>query len=101
VSPCLRSTTEGIELRVKVVPGASRSRIDGLYGDCLKVRVAAPPERGQANQAVIAMLAEKLGVGEAHVDVVAGHASPRKIVRITRCSEAQIASALGLISSRE
>lgn len=98
VSPCLRTTAEGVELRVKVVPGASRSGIDGLYGDCLKVRVTAPPEKGQANRAVEGLLAKKLGLSESQVIVVGGPTSPRKTVRITQCSAAQIAAALGLTS---
>lgn len=93
----MKTTAEGVELRVKVVPGASRSRIDGLYGDCLKVRVAAPPERGQANRAVVSLLAKRLGLGESHVAVVGGLTSPRKIVRISQISAAQVAAALGLI----
>ena len=96
MSPCLRSTAEGVELRVKVVPGASRSGIDGLYGDCLKIRVAAPPERGQANRAVVALLAKRLEISESRVTVVGGLTSPRKTVRIAKCSAAQDSAALGL-----
>ena len=96
VIPCLRSTVDGVELRIKVVPGSSRSEVGGLYGDCLKVRVAAPPEQGQANRAVVTLLAKKLKLSESHVAVVGGTASPRKTVRIRHCSEARIAAALGL-----
>lgn len=48
----------GIELRLKVVPGARHSAIVGLLGDRLKVRVAAPPEGGKANRAVCELLCE-------------------------------------------
>lgn len=81
---------------MKVVPGASRSGIDGLYGDYLKIRVAAPPERGQANRAVVALLASRLEISESRVTVVGGLTSPRKIVRIAKCSAAQASAALGL-----
>lgn len=94
--PCLKTTPEGVELRVKVVPGASRTEIDGLYGDRLKIRVAAPPERGQANRAVVSLLADRMGLSESHVTVVGGLTSPRKIVRITQCTTDQAAAALGL-----
>jgi len=75
-----------IKLHVKVVPGSSRSRIDGWLGDALKVRVTAPAERGKANAAVEAAIAEALGIPAAHARVVAGQASPRKIVEVTGIS---------------
>ena len=49
-------------LPVKVVPGAARSEVAGRLGAAVKVRVAAPPEGGQANRAVCALLAERLGL---------------------------------------
>lgn len=74
--------TDGIDLRLKVVPGASRSAIAGMLGDRLKVRVAAPPEAGRANRAVRALLAEWLGLPERSVTLVAGAASAEKTVRV-------------------
>ena len=67
-------------LQVKVVPGASRSEVVGLLGAAVKVRVSAPPEGGQANRAVCALLAERLGLPLAQVTVVAGPASPVKVI---------------------
>lgn len=67
-------------LQVKVVPGASRSEIIGRLGAALKVRVAAPPEGGQANQVVVAMLAATVGLPFAAVSVVSGHASVSKVL---------------------
>ncbi|MGB9626422.1 MAG: DUF167 domain-containing protein, partial [Phycisphaerae bacterium] len=51
-----RDTPGGVEVAVKVVPGSSRDRIMGVLGDALKIAVAAPPEKGKANQAVIEVL---------------------------------------------
>ncbi len=66
-------------LKVKVVPGASRTEIVGRLGEALKVRVAAPPEGGKANQEVVALLAAKVGLPFAAVSVVSGHASASKV----------------------
>jgi uncharacterized protein len=65
---------------VKVVPGASRSEIVGPLGRRLKVRVAAPPEAGKANRALVALLREWLGVRD--LEVVAGRSSPEKTIRV-------------------
>lgn len=71
-----------LRLPVKVVPGASRGEIAGWMGDRLKVRVAAPPERGKANEALVELLAEVLGVPRARVRIVSGTASPLKVVEV-------------------
>ena len=69
-------------LNVKVVPGASRDRIAGRYGDGIKVQVSAPPEDGKANKAVVRVLAEFLGVRVDQVEISRGHSQPRKVVTI-------------------
>jgi uncharacterized protein (TIGR00251 family) len=73
----LRAVPGGVEMRLKVVPGASRSAIAGLLGDRLKVRVAAPPEDGRANRAVCDLLRDLAGCP---VQVVAGATQPLKTV---------------------
>jgi len=67
-------------LKVKVVPGASRTEVVGRLGEALKVRVAAPPEGGKANREVVALLAAKVGLPVAAVTVVSGQASPSKVL---------------------
>lgn len=92
----LKEVPGGVELRIKVVPGASRSQIDGLYGDFLKIRIAAPPERGKANDALVSMLAGLFELSPGQIAVVGGATSPRKTVRINGRTIAQAAKALGL-----
>ncbi|MFH0805185.1 MAG: DUF167 domain-containing protein [Patescibacteria group bacterium] len=72
----------GLQLNVKVVPGATASRVVGVYGDCLKVQVAAPPERGRANDALARMVADQLGVHARYVSVVRGMTRSRKVVEV-------------------
>ena len=78
-----------MRLAVKVVPKASRAGLAGWIGDALKVRVTAAPERGRANEAVRAVLADALGVPLARVRIVAGHASPRKVFEVDGLDEAE------------
>jgi len=79
-----------VRLTLKVVPGASGDGIAGWLGETLKVRVAAPAERGRANAAVEELLAGALGVATNRVRIVAGRASPRKVVEISGLSETEI-----------
>lgn len=77
-------------MQVKVAAGASRDAIDGWLGDTLKLRVTAPPERGKANAAVVQLVAEAIGIPKAHVTVVAGHTSNRKMLEIAGVSEIDV-----------
>ena len=69
-------------LKVKAVPGASRSEIVGRLGKALKIRVAAPPEGGKANREILELLADRLGLPAAAVSLVSGAASPAKVVEL-------------------
>ncbi len=69
-------------VRLRVTPGASRPAIVGRYGDAWKIRVAAAPEKGHANDAVVALLAETVGVARSDVRVVTGLASRDKVVEL-------------------
>jgi len=81
-------------IAVKVVPKSSRDRIVGELDGALKVAVSAPPERGAANKAVCKLVAQKLGVRAQQVSVDAGHASPRKTLRIAGVSVEEVRKAL-------
>ena len=72
-----------VVLRLHVVPGAGRTAVVGRHGDAVKVRVAAPPERGRANEASLALVATTFGVPAGQVELVSGPASRVKRVRVT------------------
>jgi uncharacterized protein YggU (UPF0235/DUF167 family) len=69
-------------LRCRVAPGAPASGVVGRHGAAWKLRVAAPPERGRANDAVVDLLAETLGLARPAVRVVAGTAARDKVVEV-------------------
>jgi uncharacterized protein len=71
-----------VRVGVHVQPRASRSEIVGVHGAALKVRLQAPPVDGAANEALVSLLAERLGVPRRFVHVVAGATSRTKIVEI-------------------
>jgi len=78
-------TTEdaaGVTIAVQVVPRARRNEIDGVHGDALKVRIAAPPVEGAANEALLTFLAQALGIRKRDISLAAGERGRRKLVRI-------------------
>ena len=70
-------------LTLHVQPGAKKTSVAGLYGDALKVRLAAPPVDGKANAALIDFLAGRLGVAKSAVHLKSGQTSRRKVLEIT------------------
>src|SRR5882672_3331167 len=70
-------------LRVQVVPRASRSEVIGEHNGNLRVRVAAPPVDGAANEELVRTLARCFGVKRAAIEITAGHASKTKQVCVT------------------
>jgi len=77
-----RRVPDGWLLAIHARPGAKRTEVAGLHGDALKLRVAAPPAEGRANDELLAFLAEALGVSRKSVTVVKGGASRRKTVLV-------------------
>jgi len=86
----LREDAGGITFDVLVQPRASREKIGPVHGDRLKIAVTAPPVEGEANAAVVDLLARALGVARGAVEVVAGAASRRKTVRVAGASRARL-----------
>ena len=82
-------------MSVHVQPRASRSEIIGLHGTALKVRLHAPPIDGAANDALVAFLAERLGVPARAVRIVTGRSSRAKVVEIDGTTEAAVRALAG------
>jgi uncharacterized protein (TIGR00251 family) len=69
-------------LQLRVSPGARRSELAGRHGAAWKVRVAAPPEGGRANEELLGLLAGRFELPRGSVTIVSGHSSRDKIVRL-------------------
>jgi hypothetical protein len=84
---------------VHVQPRASRSEVVGTHGAALKVRLLAPPVDGAANDALVALLAERLGVPRRAVRIVAGMSSRAKTVEIDGTTEAAVRALAGQVGN--
>ena len=84
------------------MPGARRSQVVGRHGECWKLRVHAAPERGRANDEVVALLAEVLGLSQSQVRVVAGRTTRDKVVELSQITldEAELRLAAAAVSVR-
>jgi uncharacterized protein (TIGR00251 family) len=92
---------ESTRLRLRVSPGAARSGVVGRHGEAWKVRVAAAPERGRANEAVVRLLADTLAVPRDAVTLVSGHSGRDKIVELAGVGPAQIEQRLASAAGKE
>ena len=72
----------GTRLRLRVKPGARKTAIVGIHGGALKVAVAAAPEKGKANRAVVMLLAEALDLPASAVTITSGDTSQDKVAEI-------------------
>ncbi|MEI7430238.1 MAG: DUF167 domain-containing protein [Betaproteobacteria bacterium] len=70
-------------LALHIQPGAKKTEVAGLYGDALKIRLAAPPVDGKANAALIDFVAQRLGVAKSAVSLKSGLSSRRKVLEIS------------------
>ena len=78
-----RRSGDVITLTLHVQPGAKRSEISGLHGEALKLRLAAPPVEGRANEALLKLIAELFGVPLRQVELRQGGQSRHKVVAVT------------------
>ena len=81
---------------VRVIPRARRTELAGRRGTALLMRLSAPPVDGSANQALVAWLAERLGVPRRQVTIARGPASRDKVIAIEGLTRADVAARLGV-----
>jgi uncharacterized protein (TIGR00251 family) len=78
----ITSTTEGVELTVRVIPRARRTEISGERDGALVVRVAAPPVEGAANEALVAFFSAALRVPRRAIQILSGERGRQKRIAI-------------------
>ena len=78
----LRVQNDGVLLSVKLQPRASVNEISGPSGDELRIKVTAPPVDAAANDAVVELLADRLHCGKSRIELIRGHSSRHKLIRL-------------------
>ena len=78
----IQQSANAVIFSVKVVPRSSKTAIAGILGGMLKIKLAAAPEKGKANEAVIKALSGHLGVPPSRLTISSGHASRNKTIEI-------------------
>jgi len=81
---------ESCTIKVRVQPKSSRNQVDGFQDGALRVRVTAAPTEGQANAAVIALLAKTLGVSKSRRGIIRGYSSRDKVVSVDTLTEQEV-----------
>ena len=92
----IQESPGGVVFTAKIVPGSSRTVVAGILGGMVKVKVAAPPEKGKANQALVRFLADCLGVRKNDVTILSGQTNPVKQVQVTGITAQTLIDKLGL-----
>ena len=70
-------------VKIYLQPKASKNEIMGPYRDGIKVKITAPPIEGKANEALIRFLAKELGVSPSSIEIIKGHHSREKTLKIS------------------
>lgn len=78
----LRQGERQTTLTLHIQPGAKKTEVAGVHGDALKIRLAAPPVDGKANAALIAFVADRLGLAKSAVSLKSGQTSRRKVLEV-------------------
>ena len=91
MSDWYRVSSDGrISLTLHIQPGAKKTECAGLHGDALKIRLAAPPVDGKANEALVKFIAERLGLAKSAVLLKSGQTSRRKVLEVAGTTAAAI-----------
>jgi len=84
------SDKEPIRIVVRVQPNAGRNEVLGFKDDILRIRIAAPPVKGKANQELIAFLSDILGIRKSNLAIEKGTTGKKKVISITGLTQTQI-----------
>lgn len=87
---------KGFILKIYLQPKSSKNEIVGPYRDGVKVKVTAPPVEGKANEALIRFLAKELKIPLAHIEILKGHHSRKKTLKVSKAEYQEWPTRLGI-----
>ena len=82
-----KQTPDSVTLSIRIQPRASKNEVIAMENGGIKIRLTAPPVDGAANEALVKFLSHRFSVAKSQVEIVSGHTSREKIVRITGVTE--------------
>jgi uncharacterized protein (TIGR00251 family) len=85
---------DAVLISVRVTPRSGRDELQGWQDGALRVRLRAPPVEGRANEALVRLLADRLGVAPSHIEVVSGGTARTKRLRIEGLTEGEVRARL-------
>jgi uncharacterized protein len=89
-----RDSSDGVVFPVRVIPNAKQNQIIGVEGDAIKIRLAARPIEGRANEALIEFISAYFNLRRSNVEIVRGAKSSRKVMRLRGKTASQLAETL-------
>ncbi len=89
-------TPDGVRIRLRIQPRASRTEVVGLHGNEIRIRLSAPPVDGAANEALLRFLSDQLSVPRSAVRLISGESGRSKVVTISGVDVDEVAIKLGL-----
>jgi len=92
----IRNVKGGVVFTAKVIPGSSRTAVCGIIGGMVKMKIAAAPQKGKANQFLVEFLAKQLGVKKSAVSIISGQTNPVKQVQVSGISADELKERLNL-----
>ncbi len=81
---------DGVVIKIKVQPRASKNRVAGVIGDALKVTLTAPPVDGAANAACIDFFSALLQVPKNRIEILSGHTGRTKLLKVYGLKSAEV-----------
>lgn len=90
----LGTSGEESGVKIRVIPNARRSEVVGMHGEAVKLKVASPAVEGKANEAVVALVAWRLGVGVRQVRLISGAKTRDKVLGVRGWGPVEIRRAL-------
>jgi uncharacterized protein (TIGR00251 family) len=97
----LEENEHGVIVPIRAHAGARRNAILGVRAGALRVAVTAAPEKGKANQAIIALLSKVLGISKSGIEIISGETSPQKRLLVQNIEMDQLRQSVGRLTQSD